>query len=418
MGLLTTIKRFFSEPVPTKPFTRFNEIGTYQSIFTYVGSDIYADETVRACIRLLADHSSKANVKCVRRVNGEILPGDKALEKLIQRRPNTYMNGKDFLYKIRTRLEIDNVAFIYIERGPTGKATQLLPLPRASYEALEYQGGLYIRFTFTGGRTKVLPWDDLAILRKDFNNGDIFPDSNTPITTTLQHKTTAEEGVTNAIQSTANLRGILKSTKSMLDAASIKAQKDAFVRDYLNLENEGGVAALDATQEFTPIKMEPYTANYKHIEEFRLNVYRYFGVNDDLLMSKHTEAQFESFYESRLEPFLLALGLELTNKIYSKGESGRGHEIVFEANRLAYASTQTKMSMVNLIDRGILTINEYREILNMSPVEGGDVRVIRKEYAEALKLNEIQGVSDVASTTGTTIPTNVDATNTEPGETI
>ena len=109
--------------------------------------------------------------------------------------------------------------------------------------------------------------------------------------------------------------------------------------------------------------MEPYTANYKHIEEFRLNVYRYFGVNDDLLMSKQTEAQFESFYESRLEPFLLALGLELTNKVYSKGEAGRGHEIIFEANRLAYASTQTKMSMVNLIDRG----NTYNQRIPRDP---------------------------------------------------
>jgi hypothetical protein len=40
------------------------------------------------------------------------------------------------------------------------------------------------------------------------------------------------------------------------------------------------------------------------------------------------------------------------------------------------------------MDRGIFTINESREILNLDPVEGGDVRTVRGEYKNADEVNE------------------------------
>ena len=33
-----------------------------------------------------------------------------------------------------------------------------------------------------------------------------------------------------------------------------------------------------------------------------------------------------------------------------------------------------------LLDRGIISINDAREIWNLPPVEGGDARIIRGEY--------------------------------------
>jgi hypothetical protein len=117
-------------------------------------------------------------------------------------------------------------------------------------------------------------------------------------------------------------------------------------------------------------------------------------------MSKVTGDEWEAFYEARLEPVLLALGLELTNKIFTDRARGFNNEIIFEANRLQYASSSTKISLIQLVDRGVLTINEYREILNLASVEGGDVRVIRKEYAEADHLNEVQGVKENADEAG------------------
>jgi HK97 family phage portal protein len=359
----------------------WKEVGAYQATFTAFGNDLYANELVRSCIRALAEHTSKANARCIRREGENRIIGDKKLERMIQYRPNMYMNGKDFLYKVRTRYEIDNTAFIFIDRDDKGKCVGLYPMPKANYSAIDSNDELYIEFSFENGNKTTIPWDDLAVLRKDYNKSDIFGDPNDPILATLELMNTTNEGLGNAIKSTSNLRGILKSTKAMIDPAESKKQRDLFVADYMNIANEGGIASLDATQSFETIDMKPMTANYKHIEEFRNNIFRYFGVNDDVLMGKVKGDDWEAFYEYKIEGFLLALSLELTYKIFTKTEQGFGNEIIFESNRMAYMGFSNKLALVAMVDRGAMTPNQWNAVFNMAPVEGGDKPIRRLDTA-------------------------------------
>ena len=245
----------------------WKEIGTYTARFSSFGRDIYANDVVRACIRTLAEHSSKANVKVIRRNEKGRVEGDQRLQRMIQYRPNIYMNGKDFIYKVRTLLEINNVVFIYIARDDTGRCIGLYPMPAAQYDALEVMGGLYIKFSFSNGSVMTHSWEDLAVLRKDYNTSDIWGDTNDAIITSLDLLNTTNEGMANAIKSTANLRGILKSTKAMLSPEDAKKQKDRFVEDYMTMANGSGIASLDSTQDFKEISIQPHLANYKSVEE-------------------------------------------------------------------------------------------------------------------------------------------------------
>lgn len=355
-------------------FGTWKELGKYQASFSAFGADIYKSEIVRSCIRPLADHTSKANATS----------SNEAVARLLNESPNLYMNGKDFLAKVRTRLEVQNTAFIYIMRDDRLKPTGFYPVPYSRFDALEYKNGLFIRFYFdkSGAEPMVLPWNDLVVLRKDYNESDIAGDDNRAILGMLELINTSNQGVANAVKATANLRGILKSTKAMLSDEDVKKQKDRFVNDYLSLENEGGIASLDATQEFTPITMNPTIANWETLKEFRENVYRYYGISDAIVMSDFTEEQMNAFYDSRIEPFLVALSIELTRKVFTERERAFGACIVYESNRIQYTSTSTKLAMVALVDRGALTPNEWRAIFNLGPVEGGDTPIRRLDTAE------------------------------------
>lgn len=367
-------------PQPTAVST-WKEIGTYQSYFGTSVSDLYASEVVRACVRTLAEHTSKANVKVTR--GGA--PGDKNLQRMIQYRPNMYMNGKDFLYKCRTLLEIHNVCFIHIRRNDQNQCDGLYPMPHAQYEAVEYQGRLFIRFRFNNGKVMTIAWDDLAVLRKDFNTSDIYGDNNDAIQTSLDLLQITSDGMANAIKSTANLRGILKSTKAMLSDEDVKKNKERFVTDYMGLTNTSGIASMDSTQEFIPVTLAPQLASYKTVEELRNNIYRYYGVSEDAILSKISGDAWESLYEARIEPFLLALGLELSYKIFSKREQGFANEIVFESNRMQYMSMANKLALVALVDRGAMTPNELREVLNMAPVPWGDAPQLWQNPTKTVK---------------------------------
>lgn len=357
-----------------KTYTQFQEIGTYKSYFGSFGNNIYMSDDVRSCIRALSEHTSKANPRCT----------DKNVYNLLSLRPNKFMNGKDFLAKTRNLLEIYNTAFIFIDRDQRGHTVALYPIPYQTFEAVQYKGDLYVQFQFAGVGVQKLtvPWADLAVLRKDYLMSDIAGESNAPLLGTLDIQRTLDQGLQNAVKSTSNLRGILKSTKGMLSPEVLKEQKDNFVRDYMNIDNSGGIASLDATQEFKEINIKPTTASAEEQKAYTDRVYRYFGVNEKIIKSNYTESDYDAFYESRIEPFLVALSLELTYKIFTERERAFGNEVWYESNRLQFASAKTKISMVALVDRGLMTPNEYRALFNMSPYDGGDEFVLRLDTSK------------------------------------
>ena len=71
----------------------------------------------------------------------------------------------------------------------------------------------------------------------------------------------------------------------------------------------------------------------------------------------------------------------MSKAIYSDLERSYGSYVLVDANRLQYMSTSQKVQMAKeLGDRGMLTINEMRELFNYPPIENGDQAVIRGEY--------------------------------------
>lgn len=379
MAFLDFFRRRFSGRTTT-----WKELGSVQSTFTSFGGDSFRSDVVRACIRPLADFTGKAEAKC----------SQPQIARILNERPNIYMNGVDFLKKVRTRYEATGCCMIFIQRDDRGKASGFYPVPYSSFKAVEYKNGLFIEFRFDSADPLTLPWADIAIVRKDYNRHDIGADENDAILEMLQLLHTTNQGIANAVKATANLRGILKNTKAILATEDVKAQRDQFVKDYLTLENEGGIASLDATQEFTPIKMEPTVASAEQLREFRENVQRYFGVNEHIVTSAMSAEEIESFYTLKIEPFLVALSVELTSKVFTDKERGFGNYIVYESNKLQFASLDKKISVWNsVVLYGGMTINEWRKACNMAPIEGGD-ELIRRLDADIVTQEEDENGED------------------------
>lgn len=369
------------------------------SRFSTFGGDIYRSEIVRSCIRPIAEETSKLSVIVHRRANDEIVRSDvnDRLQRLIEYQPNPYMNGKDFLYKVRTLYELHNNAFIWIARDTNNSVSALFPIPFTAIEFVERDGEPWFRFGFRQGETLEAPWGDVIILRQDYAEDLVFGSSNWHAlqqATELIH--TTNEGIMNAVKSGGNVKGLLKSTKGILDSDDVKKMRDDFIRDYVSLENASGIAALDSTMDYIPLSgADNVIINSAQMKELRENIYRYFGINDKIIMSQYSESDWEAFYSRKIEPFALALSLEATNKIFTERERGFGNEIVFAGNRMLYTSSATKLSFAALVDRALITDAEYREdVLGFSAEPTKGTMRIRKEYAEADRLNEIQGVGE------------------------
>ena len=383
-------KTIFGGRQPPPATTYYKMLNDFAPQFSPFSGDLYDSDVVRTCIDAIARNAAKLKGRHIRRVGSEIINTGSALERLLQVRPNQYMNAYDFIYRVVSQLYSNNNAFIYIyvERGVV---TALYPLNFSSVEMVEYQGEMYCKFLFWTGYKMTVPYADIIHLRRHYNRDDFWGENGRkPLQPTLNLINTINQGITNAIKSSARLRGWLKFT-STLRPEDLKKQRDQFVTDYLSISNDGGIGALDAKADFTPAKLEAQMADDKQMAIVRENAYRYFGVNEAIINNTYTEDEFNAFYSSVLEPIAIQLSLEFTAKCFTDREMGHGNEIVFSASRLTFASTQTKVNMAKeLLPYGLFTINEMREIFEQEPVEGGEKRLITLNVVDADKQNKYQ----------------------------
>jgi len=250
---------------------------------------------------------------------------------------------------------------------------------------------LYIRFQFLNGKQLVAPYEDFVHLRRFYVHSDLFGESNEKaLNSTLSLLQTSDDGIVNAVKSSAYLRGLIK-YNTILKDKDLVSNRDNFVKDYLDVSNNGGVAALDNKADYTELKNDPKMVDSKQMTIIQDKVYRYFNISESIVTSSYDENEWNAFYESVLEPLAIQFSQEFTEKLFTKEEQKRGNEIIFEANRLAYASNTTKISLLrDLAPLGLFTINEGREIFNLAPVDGGDERIKTLNVVNAEKADEYQ----------------------------
>jgi HK97 family phage portal protein len=280
---------------------------------------------------------------------------------------------QDFLTKMTFQRELTHNAFAYVSRDIQGKPFELYPIPYSSIELVEIAGDLYGRFRFWTGKQMTVPYTDLIHLRKDFNSDDFFGDAGTLcLKNIMEVINTTDQGMIAAVKNSAIIKWILK-FKSVLKKEDIEMQVEEFTKNYLSIEKGGkGAASSDPRYDLEQVKNENFVPNALQMEKAVQRLYSYFGVNDAIVQNKYDENQWLAFYESAIEPIMIQISNALTKVFFTKGQRVLGNKIVLESSNLAYASMQTKLALVAMVDRGALSPNDWRKVMNLPPVEGGD----------------------------------------------
>ena len=351
--------------------TQLQMLNSYNAVFTTLNGNTYDSKVARQCIDRIATHCAKLIPKHIKENISNPIMGD--INFLLQNEPNPIMSKFDFIYKTISMLYTDANAFVYIAKDSKGMIKGFYPVLALNYELLQDMGNnIYLQFQFINGKTYTLPYLDLIHLRLFYNKHDIFGTSNKVLKTDLETAHTASEGIKNAIKTSNNLKGILKFTQSMLKEKDIKASKDAFVKDFLNLENESGIAAVDGKAGFQEVNLKPITLDKEQLEQVNYNIFDYFGISEKIVRNDFNPVQWNAFFEGVIEPRAIQMSDAFTNKIFSYKARKEGHKIIFTTNRLQYASLDQKINLIKVAGSyGLLTKDDGREILDMAPL-GGD----------------------------------------------
>lgn len=374
-------------PRPKKPaadeqfFMLFNG---YSPVYTSVGGSIYEKELIRAAINANATNCGK--------LKAEILgQAQEKLGALIRFKMNQFMTTYQFLYRLATILYVENTAFIVPVEDYYGRITGFYPVLPSSAQMVESQGRQFLRFRFGSGKTTAIEWERVGVLTRYQYDNDIFGSDNAALKPTIQLIDAQNDGIINGVKSSAAIRFIGKVT-NIIDDEDLAKARTRFIEQNLGPSNNGGIILHDnKITDVKPIDSKPITVSADQMQQIKDSVFDYFGCSEAILQNAFDENQWSAYYEGCIEPIAIQLSQVMTCMVFTDDEIRAGNQILFSSDWLQYASNETKRGIISdFLDRGVISHNESREILNMSRIDEpwADKYWIRKEYGSIEKIEE------------------------------
>ena len=360
----------------------FKMLNGYSPTFTSFNGGVYEMDLTRVAINSFATHCSKLKPE----VEGS---AHKRLERVLQYKPNYFMDTVKFIKRLATILAVENTAFIVPIEDEAGNLCGWYPMRPQRCEVVEAAGQVYLRYLFANGEYGAIEFERVGIMTDFEYSDDLFGEDNTTLKPTMQLIHTQNEGIINAVKNSANIRFLAK-VANMLKPEDIKKERERFTEDNLSADNKSGMIIYDNKfSDLKQVESKPYTPNALQMQQIQDSVCTHFGTSMDILQNKFDENTWNAYYEGKIEPFAIQLSLVMTNMTFTKREIAQGNAIVFSANRLQYASNATKLQVsTQLFDRALLCRNDVMDIWNMAHVEGGEKYYIRKEYTEVSRLDD------------------------------
>ena len=380
----------------------------YAPIFAFRGeyqgsSDLYESDVIGSIANCIASNLGKLTPQVIRRDAAGLTIKDDYLAKLLSLRWSPEITPFDGLYKMGSDLVYKSNAFAVIfYNADFTRVQSIVPVTVKSFRIWEEENNIFFRFVWDyNGEEYTLPYQSVIHLKARYDRKRFIGTSpESQLKTTLELLDTTGESLRNAVNNSANLKGYLK-YNNFADDEELKQKVREFQEAYMSAANDGGIAGLDNSMEFHEITQHTNAIPVTQSAFLRENLYRYYNVNEKILNSTYNESEWNAFYEAVIEPIALQLSLEFTYKLLSERERGFGNKIIFTANRLQYATLQTHVNLGSqLFDRGIITINEYRELMYYEPIEDGDVRMVSLNYVKADEQSIYQIGEDAAAGSG------------------
>lgn len=349
--------------------------------FTYNGK-MYQSDIVRACIRPKIKAIGKLTAKHIRETitaqTQKLTVNPEPYIRFLLEEPNQYMTGQMLQEKLAAQLILNNNAFAVILRDENGFPNAIFPVAAMQADAVyDAAGNLYLKFYMQNGQVFTFAYDDVIHLRGDFYENDIFGDTIAPaIIPLMEIVTTTDQGIVKAIRNSAVIRWLLMFNSSMR-SEDIQQRAQDFANSFLNVSTGTGVAAVDAKAEAKQIDPKDYVPNAAQMDKTTARIYALFNTNERIVTSIANEDEQSAYFDAEIEPVLKQLSGEYTRKLFSRRERSCGNRVVFEASAWDFASTKTKLDLLQMVDRGALTPNEWRRAFNLAPVPGGDKPIRR-----------------------------------------
>ena len=365
MGLF---EKFFGkkeQPAALKAQHTFQLLDGYTPAFHTWNGSVFESDLIRSALDAHGRHAAKLTPN----VQGSAKQG---LVNQLNLRPNPFQTWSQFLYRTAVILYAKTTAFIVPVRGDDAyKEIQgVAPILPERWELVEYNGVPYIRFYLANNKKAAVKLSECGILTRYQYRSDLFGEGNEAMKATLDLIEMQRQGIIEGVKNGATYRFSAQSDNWASDEDIGKEMERFNMNTFQNTKTAGGVLIFPNTYtNIQQLKQDSYKVDADQLNLIKANVFDYYAVNEDIIQNKAFGDSWLAFYEGAIEWFAIQLSEVMTRMLFTEREQQFGNRVFFTSNRLQYMSNADKLAAISqMADRGLMTRNELREILNLAPL--------------------------------------------------
>jgi len=363
LGLMEKLFGKKEQPAAVKAHHTFQLLDGYTPAFHTWNGSIFESDLIRAALDAHGRHAAKLQFN----IDGSAKPN---LQNRLKIQPNPYQTWSQFQYRTAVILYAKNTAFLVPTRGEYGEANGVTVILPDRWELVEYNGTPYIRFTLPNNKRLACSLYETGIMTRYQYRSDLFGESNDAMKATLDLIEMQRQGIIEGVKNSATYRWSAQADNFAKDE-DLANEMDRFNKfTFQNKKTGGGLVLFPSTYtNVQQVKQDAYKVDPDQQKLIKDNVFDFFAVNEDIIQNKAFGDEWLAFYEGAVEWFAIQLSDIMTRMFFNERERQYGNRIFFTSNRLQYMSNADKMNAISqMADRGLMTRNELRDILNLAPL--------------------------------------------------
>lgn len=367
----------------------FQTLTAYQPAWRSWSGALYESELVRAATDAIARHAAKLSYK----MEGSARP---KLATATKSAPNPWMTWSQYIERCANIYTIENNLFIVPLLNDMGDVAGFFPAVPSACEIVGKGPDPFLKFSFIGGESRSVRLSRVGLVVKHQLKDDFFGSSNAPLRSTMELTAMISQGIQEGVKNGATFRFMAQLNSKAFDE-DLRKERQRF--NAANLQDGSGGLLLYGNQmsNMQQIRQEGYKVDADQMRLIQDNVQSYFGVSLKVIQNEANGDELDAFFNGAIEPFAIKMSEAHSRMVFTRQELNGDNRITFTANRLQYMNIGAKISMAQqLLDRGVLTIDEARELFNYAPLPdgAGQYAPIRGEYKNVKDGDQDGGKTD------------------------
>ena len=334
--------------------------------------------------------------------NGErTLARNTPLYGMLHDSPNARMTSTEFWRAMMMNYDLRGNAYARIERNDSGEAYALWPMPADQVEvAVTDTGAMVYQYTI-GNDVAILSADNVLHL-KNLGNGTIGLKKLEYMRASMDEMGKAQATATRTFGTGGKPTGVL-----MVDKVLTPEHRAALRNNFAGLAegNMSRLMVLEAAMKYQQLSISPEDQQLLESRKFGVEeIARWFDVPPVLLHHANVttwgsgiEQIIDGWYKLSVRPILVAIEQAITKRVLTSAQRAR-YSVEFSLDALLRGNAAQRADLYSkLVQNGIATRAECRQLENLPPMDGTDQLTAQTNLAPLHMLGQFQKGSSNAT---------------------